>query len=71
MCGYFCIEFIDFMLKGKSLLEYTNLLSRSYYEKNFYWIYEKKSYCVICGKNRKFEKPKEKTFVLPNFCSKC
>ena len=20
MCGYFCIEFIDFMLKGKSLL---------------------------------------------------
>ena len=27
MCGYFCIGFIDFMLKGKSLLEYTNLLS--------------------------------------------
>ena len=25
MCGYFCIEFIDFMLKGKSLLDYTNL----------------------------------------------
>ena len=24
MCGYFCIEFIDFMLKGKSLLDYTN-----------------------------------------------
>ena len=24
MCGYFCIGFIDFMLKGKSLLEYTN-----------------------------------------------
>ena len=22
-CGYFCIGFIDFMLKGKSLLEYT------------------------------------------------
>ena len=22
MCGYFCIGFIDFMLKGKSLLEY-------------------------------------------------
>ena len=21
MCGYFCIRFIDFMLKGKSLLE--------------------------------------------------
>ena len=25
MCGYFCIGFIDFMLKGKSLLEYANL----------------------------------------------
>ena len=25
MCRYFCIGFIDFMLKGKSLLEYTNL----------------------------------------------
>ena len=25
MCGYFCIGFIDFMLKGKSLLEHTNL----------------------------------------------
>ena len=25
MCGYFCIGFIDFMLKGESLLEYTNL----------------------------------------------
>ena len=26
MYEYFCIRFIDFMLKGKSLLEYTNLL---------------------------------------------
>ena len=25
MCGYFCIGFIDFMLKGKRLLSYTNL----------------------------------------------
>ena len=25
MCGYFCIGFIDFRLKGKSLFEYTNL----------------------------------------------
>ena len=24
MCGYFCLGFIDFMLKGKSLLQYTN-----------------------------------------------
>ena len=34
MCGYFCIGFIDFILKGKSLLEDTNLLSRNDYEKN-------------------------------------
>ena len=27
MCGYFCIEFIDFMLEGKRLLEYTSLFS--------------------------------------------
>ena len=27
MCGYFCIGFIDFMLKGKSFLGYTNLFS--------------------------------------------
>ena len=27
MCGYFCIGFIDFMLKVKSLLSYTNLFS--------------------------------------------
>ena len=24
-CGYFCIGFIGFMLKGKGSLEYTNL----------------------------------------------
>ena len=27
MCGYFCIEFINYMFKGKTLLEYTNLFS--------------------------------------------
>ena len=27
MCGYFCIGFIDFMLKGKSLTYFTNLFS--------------------------------------------
>ena len=29
MCGYFSIGFIDFMLKIKSLLDYTNLFSPS------------------------------------------
>ena len=34
MCGYFCIGFIDFMLKGKSFLDYINLFSPYDYEKN-------------------------------------
>ena len=34
MCGHFHIGFIDFMLKGKSLLEYTNLFYPNDYEKN-------------------------------------
>ena len=34
MCEYFCIGFIDFMLKGKSLLEYKNLFSPNEYKKN-------------------------------------
>ena len=25
MCGYFCIGFIDFMLAGKTLIDFTNL----------------------------------------------
>ena len=36
----------------------------------------KESYCVICGKYRKFEKPKisyllEKTSIISFICSKC
>ena len=27
MCGYFCVGFIDFMLAGKNLTEFTNLFS--------------------------------------------
>ena len=34
MCGYFCIQFIDFMLIGKILLDYTNSISPNEYEKN-------------------------------------
>ena len=34
ICGYFCIGFIDFMLKDKSLLDYTNLFSPNEYKKN-------------------------------------
>ena len=34
MCGYFCIRFIDFMLAGKKLTDYTNLFSPYYFLKN-------------------------------------
>ena len=34
MCEYFCVRFFDFMLKGKSLLDYKNFLSPDDYEKN-------------------------------------
>ena len=34
MCGYFCIGFINFMFKGKSLTEYTNLFSPNDFKKN-------------------------------------
>ena len=34
ICGYLCIGFIDFMLKGKSFLDYTNLFSPNEYEKD-------------------------------------
>ena len=27
MCGYFCTGFVDFMLAGKKLTDYTNLFS--------------------------------------------
>ena len=34
MCGYFCIGFIDFMLKGKSLTYYTNTFLPNNFKKN-------------------------------------
>ena len=34
MCRYFCIGFINFMLAGKTLTEYTNLFSPNNFKKN-------------------------------------
>ena len=34
MCGYLCIGFIDFMLTGKTLIDYTNLFSPYDFNKN-------------------------------------
>ena len=70
MWEYFCIGFIELMLKSKTLLEYTKLFSPNLQKKT------KKLYCIICGKYRKYEKPKisyllEKRLVLSIICSKC
>ena len=34
MYGYFCIGFIDFMLAGKIMIDYTNLFSLYDFNKN-------------------------------------
>ena len=34
MCGYFCIVFIDFMLAGKNLTDFTNLFVPNNFKKN-------------------------------------
>ena len=34
MCGYSCIEFINYLLKGKTLLDYTNLFYPNDFKKN-------------------------------------
>ena len=38
ICGYFCIGFIDFILKGKNLTDFTNLFSPNNFKKNDYII---------------------------------
>ena len=34
VCGYFCIGFIDFMLAGKTLTDFTNLSSPNNFKRN-------------------------------------
>ena len=34
VCGYFCIGFINFRFKGKTLTDYTNIFSRNNFKKN-------------------------------------
>ena len=35
MWGYFCMGFIDFMLAGKTLTEFTNIFSPNNFKKNY------------------------------------
>ena len=39
-CGFFCIAFMEDMLAGKTLLDYTNLFSPNDYKKNGKIIYK-------------------------------
>ena len=34
MCGYFCIDFTNYILKGKSLTDFTNLFSPNDFKEN-------------------------------------
>ena len=40
MCGFYCIAFIKYMLVGKSLLDYTDMVSPNDYKKNDKIIYK-------------------------------
>ena len=42
MCRFYCTAFIEYMLAGKKLLDYTNLFSPNDYKKNNKIIYK---YC--------------------------
>ena len=62
MCGYFCIGFIDFMVKSKGLLDYTNLFFSNDLFFSYFFVNTKifsitknmrKIYYVICGKCKK------------------
>ena len=40
VCGFYCIDFIEYMLSGKTFLDYTNLFSPNDYKKNGKIIYK-------------------------------
>ena len=40
MCGFYCIAFIEYMLAGKTLLDYTKFFSLNDYKKNDMMIYK-------------------------------
>ena len=48
LCGFYCITFIEYILAGKALLDYTNLFSLNGYKKN-----DKIIYKYFKGKNGK------------------
>ena len=58
LCGHFCIGFIDFMLAGKTLTEFTNLFSSNNLKKK--WWYNFKLFhdkCLKLAENDFHETP--------------
>ena len=39
MCGFYCIAFMEYMLAGKTLSDYTDFFSLNYHKKNEKIIY--------------------------------
>ena len=52
MCGFYCVAFIDYIIAGKSSLDYTNLVSPNDYQKNEKIIHEYFKYKRKCGKRQ-------------------
>ena len=48
MCGFYCIAFIEYMVAGKTLLDYTNSFSLNDYKKNdkITYMYFKEKYGI-------------------------
>ena len=52
MCGFYCVAFIDYIIAGKSSLDYTNLVPPNDYQKNEKIIHEYCKYKRKCGKRQ-------------------
>ena len=52
MCGFYFVAFIDYIIAGKSSLDYTNLVPPSDYQKNEKITYEYFKYKRKCGKRQ-------------------
>ena len=85
MCGYFYIAFIDFMFKGKGLIDYTNLFSPNDFKKDddtvlkYFRVihkYKMESYCLKCKKYTKNIDPQVSStsngkFMISSKCAIC
>ena len=72
LCRYFCIKFIDFVLKGKIFLDYSDLFSPKKYDKNHtimlkhFWYLKKfkQKSCMECKNSRNLKILKNQAFSI-------